>query len=106
MSYLLFRMVAQRVWLQRSALRMTRKILTNMDQAFNIERELPRRMAELQPVFGVYHAAREERMNKDIIGRAIGAASLAFGITDMVLGRKLGRGIGAGEKMGGRLFQI
>ena len=36
-------------------------------------------------------------MNKDIIGRAIGAASLAFGITDMVLGRKLGRGIGAGE---------
>ena len=45
-------------------------------------------------------------MNKDIIGRAIGAASLAFGITDMVLGRKLGRGIGAGEKMGGRLFQI
>lgn len=45
-------------------------------------------------------------MTKDNIGRAIGAASLAFGITDMLFGRKFGRGIGAGEDMGGRLFQI
>lgn len=45
-------------------------------------------------------------MSKQIIGRAIGAASLAFGITDMLLGRRFGRGIGAGADMGGRLFQI
>lgn len=45
-------------------------------------------------------------MHKQTIGRVIGAASLAFGITDMILGRKFGRGIGAGEDMGGRLFQI
>lgn len=45
-------------------------------------------------------------MKKDHIGRAIGAASVAFGITDLLLGRKLGRGIGAGADMGGRLFQI
>lgn len=45
-------------------------------------------------------------MNKRTIGRAIGAASLAFGITDMLLGRRFGKGIGAGADMGGRLFQI
>ncbi|MCZ4340628.1 hypothetical protein O4H52_03350 [Sphingomonadaceae bacterium G21617-S1] len=45
-------------------------------------------------------------MKAEIIGRAIGAASLAFGITDIVMGRTFGRGIGAGEDMGGRLFQI
>jgi len=45
-------------------------------------------------------------MNRETIGRAIGAASLAFGIADMLLGKRLGRGIGAGEEMGGRLFQV
>lgn len=45
-------------------------------------------------------------MNQKTIGRAVGAASLAFGITDMLLGRTFGKGIGAGADMGGRLFQI
>nr|WP_053000112.1 hypothetical protein [Sphingomonas sp. Y57] len=45
-------------------------------------------------------------MKAQKIGRAIGAASLAFGIADIVLGRRLGRGIGAGAEMGGRLFRI
>lgn len=45
-------------------------------------------------------------MEKASIGRAIGAASLAVGITDILLGRTFGRGIGAGADMGGRLFQI
>lgn len=45
-------------------------------------------------------------MKAETIGRAVGAASLAFGIADMLLSRRLGRGIGAGEVMGGRLFQI
>lgn len=45
-------------------------------------------------------------MKNEMIGRAIGAASLAFGATDILLGRKFGRGIGAGADMGGRLFQI
>ena len=45
-------------------------------------------------------------MKAQTIGRAIGAASFAFGVADMLLGRRFGRGIGAGETMGGRLFQI
>ncbi|KRB81393.1 hypothetical protein ASE00_15560 [Sphingomonas sp. Root710] len=45
-------------------------------------------------------------MDKNDIGRAIGVASLAFGITDMLFGRRFGQGIGAGSEMGGRLFQI
>ncbi|MBO9377867.1 hypothetical protein GG804_13915 [Sphingomonas histidinilytica] len=45
-------------------------------------------------------------MKAETIGRAIGAASLAFGVADLVLGRRLGRGIGAGAEMGGRLFRI
>lgn len=45
-------------------------------------------------------------MDKEIVGRAIGGASLAFGITDMIMGPTFGRGIGAGEKMGGLLFRI
>ncbi len=45
-------------------------------------------------------------MGKQIVGRAIGGASLAFGITDMILGPTFGRGIGAGERMGGLLFRI
>ncbi len=45
-------------------------------------------------------------MKAEIVGRAIGVASLTFGITDIVMGRTFGRGIGAGEDMGGRLFQI
>ena len=45
-------------------------------------------------------------MKAETIGRAIGAASLAFGIADLALGRRLGRGIGAGTEMGGRLFRI
>jgi hypothetical protein len=40
-----------------------------------------------------------------VIGRAIGAASLTFGITDIVMGGAFGRGIGAGEKAGGLLFR-
>ena len=45
-------------------------------------------------------------MKASTIGRAIGTASLTFGVTDMLFGRRFGRGIGAGEQMGGRLFQI
>ena len=45
-------------------------------------------------------------MKAQTIGRAIGGASLVFGIADMLFGRRLGRGVGAGEEMGGRLFQI
>ncbi|ABQ70316.1 hypothetical protein [Rhizorhabdus wittichii] len=45
-------------------------------------------------------------MKPETIGRAIGAASLAFGIADIALGRRLGHGIGAGAEMGGRLFRI
>lgn len=46
------------------------------------------------------------RMKAETVGRAVGAASLAFGVTDLVLGRRFGRGIGAGADMGGRLFRI
>ena len=45
-------------------------------------------------------------MKLQTIGRTIGAASLVFGVADMLLGRTLGRKVGAGEQMGGRLFQI
>jgi hypothetical protein len=45
-------------------------------------------------------------MKAETIGRAVGAASLAAGIADMILGPRLGRGIGAGTQMGGRLFRI
>ena len=45
-------------------------------------------------------------MKHQTIGRTIGTASLIFGIADMLLGRRLGRKVGAGEEMGGRLFQI
>lgn len=45
-------------------------------------------------------------MKAQTIGRAIGTASVAFGIADLALGRKLGKNIGAGADMGGRLFQI
>ena len=45
-------------------------------------------------------------MKAETIGRAIGAASVTFGIFDMLMGPKLGRGIGAGEEMGGRLFRV
>ena len=45
-------------------------------------------------------------MKHQTIGRTIGTASLVFGIADMLLGRRLGRKVGAGEEMGGRLFQI
>ena len=45
-------------------------------------------------------------MKAETIGRAVGAASLAAGIADMILGPRLGRGIGAGAQMGGRLFRI
>lgn len=45
-------------------------------------------------------------MRAETIGRAVGAASLAFGIADIVLARAFGRAIGAGEAMGGRLFQV
>lgn len=47
-----------------------------------------------------------KRMKAEKIGRAIGVASLAFGMTDMLLGKRFGRGIGAGSEMGGRLFQV
>jgi len=45
-------------------------------------------------------------MKLQTIGRTIGAASLAIGIADILLGRRLARGVGAGEQMGGRLFHI
>lgn len=45
-------------------------------------------------------------MKAETIGRAVGAASLAAGIADMVLGPRFGRGIGAGDEMGGRLFRV
>jgi len=45
-------------------------------------------------------------MNGQLVGRAVGAASLALGITDILSGRRLGRNVGAGAAMGGRLFQI
>ena len=45
-------------------------------------------------------------MKKEAIGRAVGTVSLVFGITDMLLSHRFGRGIGAGREMGGRLFQI
>ena len=44
-------------------------------------------------------------MEAKTIGRAIGAASLAFGITDILAGKAFGRGIGAGETEGGTLFR-
>lgn len=44
-------------------------------------------------------------MERQTIGRAIGTASIAFGITDIVLGSTFGRGIGAGERAGGLLFR-
>jgi len=46
------------------------------------------------------------RMKAETIGRTIGVASLAFGMTDMLFGGRFGRGIGAGHHMGGRLFQV
>ena len=45
-------------------------------------------------------------MKAQLVGRAVGAASLALGVADILLGRRLGRNVGAGEAMGGRLFQI
>ena len=45
-------------------------------------------------------------MESKTIGRTIGAASLAFGITDMLFARRFGCGIGAGADMGGALFRI
>ncbi len=45
-------------------------------------------------------------MKAETIGRAVGAASVAFGILDLAIGPRLGKGIGAGEEMGGRLFRI
>lgn len=45
-------------------------------------------------------------MKAKTIGRAIGAASVTFGMFDMLMGPKLGKGIGAGEQMGGRLFRV
>ncbi len=45
-------------------------------------------------------------MKAETIGRAIGAASVTFGIFDMLMAPKLGKGIGAGEQMGGRLFRL
>lgn len=44
-------------------------------------------------------------MEAKTIGRAIGAASLAFGVTDILAGKSFGRGIGAGEAEGGTLFR-
>jgi hypothetical protein len=43
-------------------------------------------------------------MEPKTIGRAIGTASLGFGITDIMLGKTFGRSIGAGEAVGGTLF--
>lgn len=45
-------------------------------------------------------------MKASTIGRAIGGASLIFGIFDVLNGRRLGRAVGAGEEMGGRLFRL
>jgi len=45
-------------------------------------------------------------MKPETIGRAIGAASVTFGVLDLLIGPRLGRGIGAGEEMGGRLFRV
>ena len=45
-------------------------------------------------------------MKRKSIGRAIGGASLAFGIFDIVMSRTFGRGIGAGATRGGRVFQL
>lgn len=45
-------------------------------------------------------------MKKEAIGRAVGTASLIFGVADMLLSHRFGRGIGAGREMGGRLFQV
>ncbi|TZG25797.1 hypothetical protein [Sphingomonas montanisoli] len=42
-------------------------------------------------------------MEAKTIGRAIGAASLAFGVTDILAGKSFGHGIGAVE--GGTLFR-
>jgi hypothetical protein len=39
------------------------------------------------------------------IGQFVGAASLSFGITDVLLGKSFGRGIGAGAKAGGTMFR-
>lgn len=44
-------------------------------------------------------------MEARTIGRAIGAASLAFGVTDIVMGKTFGRGIGAGDHNGALLFR-
>jgi hypothetical protein len=44
-------------------------------------------------------------MDARTIGRTIGAASLTFGVTDIVLGKTFGRGIGAGEHRGALLFR-
>lgn len=44
-------------------------------------------------------------MKAKTIGRAIGAASLTFGVTDILAGKSFGRGIGAGEVEGGTLFR-
>lgn len=44
-------------------------------------------------------------MKAQTIGRAIGAASLAFGVTDIIMGKTFGRGIGANEHDGALLFR-
>lgn len=44
-------------------------------------------------------------MEAHTIGRAIGAASLTFGVTDIIMGKAFGRGIGAGEHDGAVLFR-
>ena len=45
-------------------------------------------------------------MKAPTIGRVIGAASIAFGMVDLLYGRQFGKAIGAGEEMGGRLFRV
>ena len=45
-------------------------------------------------------------MKAQTVGRTIGAASLVAGIFDILAARRLGKGIGAGEQMGGRMFRV
>jgi hypothetical protein len=44
-------------------------------------------------------------MDAKTIGRAIGAMSLTFGITDILLGKRFARGTGMSEARGGTLFR-
>jgi hypothetical protein len=44
-------------------------------------------------------------METRTIGRAIGAASMAFGITDILFGRAFGKGIGLNDDKGALLFR-